>query len=714
MSVRDRERALGASNPDGADDTVTDPQEHDEVKPSGFSRRRLLAAGVGLAAAACSTESEDDPAAAEGGSTLDKVRDAVRVVGRVDGERSSAEAIYFQQPSDMPVTTRAKEKVVQLTVDYMHHTFAKRDGTVVSGTVRAYNNHVPGPTLRCDPGDKLTINLKNNLPAGEKFTYDYEGCKTVDGDLSPAEAGLPHAFNTTNLHTHGLHVSPSSLCDGKECGDPPYKTPPTLASDDVFVEIPPGGEQDYCIVLPDFHAPGTHWYHAHKHGSTGLQVNNGLLGALIVNEVGDHRILGDQVHEDQIFLMQEIMEVEDGNDQLVYAQERGDSSKFFINGLYQPTLRMNTGEIQRWRFINGTSRPRGLTKLRLVKEGEEQLRDTSDLPLPSEHAINLERLSGVREKVQEATSKLSERVRSFQRIAGETAQPMYLIAVDGISFYGKAPREVLGWDFAPGNRADFLVKVSEPGRYRVVKDVHPYAEGGPLAPEVQTLAFIEVSEGSGDMQMPATIPGTPPCYLDPISSTSAEKTVDFAGSAPNNWDTVCPDVPVPWLCAGSEVVCDGVTRDCNAPDTTALLPRAFVIDCERFDPDVVEAKYTVELNSAEEWTLRNHDGGAHPFHIHVNPFQVVEIFDAGTGQTTTFDSDDALWQDVVAIPKPNGNTASYVKIRQRFLNYPGNFVIHCHFLNHEDLGMMKRVKVARTNSAKGHGPCKAVAVCSKG
>ncbi|MFF8866082.1 multicopper oxidase domain-containing protein [Streptomyces sp. NPDC015139] len=32
-------------------------------------------------------------------------------------------------------------------------------------------------------------------------------------------------------------------------------------------------------------------------------------------------------------------------------------------------------------------------------------------------------------------------------------------------------------------------------------------------------------------------------------------------------------------------------------------------------------------------------------------------------------------------------------IRTRFLDYPGRTVIHCHILNHEDLGMMSALQI---------------------
>ena len=39
----------------------------------------------------------------------------------------------------------------------------------------------------------------------------------------------------------------------------------------------------------------------------------------------------------------------------------------------------------------------------------------------------------------------------------------------------------------------------------------------------------------------------------------------------------------------------------------------------------------------------------------------------------------------------------YFKMRSRFVDYPGLFVIHCHILAHEDRGMMTVVEVVPPN-----------------
>ena len=48
-----------------------------------------------------------------------------------------------------------------------------------------------------------------------------------------------------------------------------------------------------------------------------------------------------------------------------------------------------------------------------------------------------------------------------------------------------------------------------------------------------------------------------------------------------------------------------------------------------------------------------------------------------------------IWWDDIAIP-PGG----YVKFLSRFVDFTGQYVLHCHILAHEDRGMMQLVEVA--------------------
>mmetsp|Transcript_40248 Transcript_40248/g.49667 ORF Transcript_40248/g.49667 Transcript_40248/m.49667 type:complete len:112 (-) Transcript_40248:34-369(-) len=80
---------------------------------------------------------------------------------------------------------------------------------------------------------------------------------------------LHNDFNdsiTTNLHTHGLHISGSGNAD------------------DITRFVDSGNNLDYYWDIRDDHPSGTYWYHAHYHGHVNEQVIGGAFGVLIVND----------------------------------------------------------------------------------------------------------------------------------------------------------------------------------------------------------------------------------------------------------------------------------------------------------------------------------------------------------------------------------------------------------------------------------------------
>jgi FtsP/CotA-like multicopper oxidase with cupredoxin domain len=54
---------------------------------------------------------------------------------------------------------------------------------------------------------------------------------------------------------------------------------------------------------------------------------------------------------------------------------------------------------------------------------------------------------------------------------------------------------------------------------------------------------------------------------------------------------------------------------------------------------------------------------------------------------------EPIWRDTVTVPR-NGS----VTFRTRFPDLAGRFVLHCHMMNHEELGMMQVVEVVETGS----------------
>jgi len=103
-----------------------------------------------------------------------------------------------------------------------------------------------------------------------------------------------------------------------------------------------------------------------------------------------------------------------------------------------------------------------------------------------------------------------------------------------------------------------------------------------------------------------------------------------------------------------------------------------------FTPQMVD--YTPRLGTVEEWTILNTSREIHPFHIHVNDFQVMSV----NGRPRRAHS----LQDTVPLPVRRGTVPGKVVIRMRINTFTGKYVFHCHILGHEDLGMMGVVNVS--------------------
>ena len=102
----------------------------------------------------------------------------------------------------------------------------------------------------------------------------------------------------------------------------------------------------------------------------------------------------------------------------------------------------------------------------------------------------------------------------------------------------------------------------------------------------------------------------------------------------------------------------------------------FLINGKLFDPKRVD-EY-VGANSTEIWTLVNDSPMAHPFHAHAIQWQILDRDGIPAHGT------DLGWKDTFLVQA--GET---VRIIGKFepVNY-GDYMYHCHILEHEDAGMM--------------------------
>jgi len=174
--------------------------------------------------------------------------------------------------------------------------------------VLGYNDGLPGPTLRVRPGDTLRIELVNQLD------------------------------QPTNLHVHGLHVSPEDN------------------GDNVFLAVHPGESFQYEHRVPEDHPSGVFWYHPHHHGNVADQVFGGLYGAIVVEDPPDSAGgAGVEVTRERMLVVSDISFDESGSIRGASMQDRmmgREGELVLVNGQVRPVLEARPGERERWRVVN--------------------------------------------------------------------------------------------------------------------------------------------------------------------------------------------------------------------------------------------------------------------------------------------------------------------------------------------------------------------------
>ena len=186
----------------------------------------------------------------------------------------------------------------------------------VTANLQTYNGYYPAPTIKVKKGDLLKVHFTNSLP--------YSGENSM---------GMPR--NTTNLHTHGLQVSPLGN------------------SDNVMVHLMGGDTFDYEYDL-SFQAGGAlNWYHPHQHGNAAEQVWAGQAGAL---EVADENtnLAGYETHT----LVLKDITISNGAPAAHTSTDfmnGKEGATMLVNGKVNPVLAMKPGQVQRWKIVNASN-----------------------------------------------------------------------------------------------------------------------------------------------------------------------------------------------------------------------------------------------------------------------------------------------------------------------------------------------------------------------
>ncbi len=519
---------------------------------------------------------------------------------------------YGNQPFRNPPDIRAQNGKLD-TVFAVQFTEPKT--TSIAGCpvkLRTYNGQLVGPTLRVKPGDVINLALNNKLPTESpneiRGQFDQEN-QNAYLDTTPA------SFNTTNMHYHGLHVSP------------------TGNSDNVLLDIPPQSGLLYEVKLPQTHPIGSYWYHAHAHGSTAIQVGSGMAGALVIEddpEVAPKALLAANANE-KIFVLQTILYDQKGelnnitslfpspsNPTPKDCSEAGNKDTWScshrhitINGQIVPIITMKRGEVQRWRLIDTAFRE----SIAFVVEGHD----------------------------------------------------LHEIALDG-NYLGRVDTWKAGTpiDLQPGYRSDILIKASmKSGSYRIIDQAVSSQKSLRQVDEPENLlAILKVVDETDDMALPTSAEMAP---LAPFGNEDLSKKA-----------------------LGVQEVAFKLGTDMQGKKNY------FQVNYRAFNPDHVRQ---LELNAVDMWSLTTVGDPTgvpnaipplpHIFHIHVNPFQWTRKGPDG--------SDQRVWKDTLLVQGP-----TVTNVYTQYRDYIGKFVVHCHILDHEDLGMMEVEEIVNNPIAHTH------------
>jgi FtsP/CotA-like multicopper oxidase with cupredoxin domain len=221
-----------------------------------------------------------------------------------------------------PPQVQAKDHVVSLTLHAVNEN--GRDAF-------AYNGETVAPVIRGSPGDVLKITYINDLPP-----------------KSPETCAIDPCMDMTNLHFHGLNISPDA------------------PQDDVLTMLAkPGEVLQYSVEIPRDHPPGLFWYHTHPHGESHRQALDGMSGAIVIE--GMERYIPEvaPLRERVLVVRGRSIDHDPNVAPLVRAVEipakgcGGEAETvgeiFTVNGAVRPPIEIAPNERQFWRIVNASA-----------------------------------------------------------------------------------------------------------------------------------------------------------------------------------------------------------------------------------------------------------------------------------------------------------------------------------------------------------------------
>jgi suppressor of ftsI len=207
---------------------------------------------------------------------------------------------------------------------------AVNDPVTGKGAFSFDGREVP-PVIRSSPGGQIRVEYVNHMSSASRETC-------VDG----------RCLNMTNLHFHGLHVSPDAPQD-----------------DVISMMAMPGQSLHYVVDIPEDQPPGLYWYHTHPHGESYQQSLDGMSGAIVIDGI-DRYVPEVRKMKERILILRDA-ELHQNDSKSIEMKDRVQVSPsrcssvteeperiFTLNGAVRPRIGIAPGEQQFWRIVNAS------------------------------------------------------------------------------------------------------------------------------------------------------------------------------------------------------------------------------------------------------------------------------------------------------------------------------------------------------------------------
>ncbi len=598
-----------------------------------------------------------------------------------------------------------------------------------------------GPTLVAHPGEVLLIPVLNLLSRDElaeatvPATVDRPTLQIPRGVPTSSTAtgsamydNSPHDFDVTNLHTHGLNVSPD------------------WPSDDIFRQIHPGQLKFYIYAIPANHPTGTFFYHPHHHGSVATQVAGGMAGALLItnphtttvtdlpndlDEAGIRLFWTDVVDDaypgvlllqqlslfqdndptssskDTLFTRPDFFAMKDtgpwtdgvaANEHWVTQSDRpmlARLAKILIkrpdgtsyDDVYNSIKRFSVTTWANGRFLPTlqTMESNAIHRLRLIHAGVE-----ANVSLRMGWKPNETTPLYVKDPQDATKYVLNNNVLDdiqYQVIARDGIPLPVPQQVGSVATNYKIPGDTGTLTIAPGNRADVLI--STPARkvdgalelYYMVDDVP------------QTIATIRISGTCSEEPQRK--------FLDielakHVYDLQAPKLTGQRGQKHDSDPDVTADIDHSFELTFADAKS---LPPADAESESEFQAGTFEVNHKSFPGDVHQ--FALNTDSTILFAVKpdtphdpnpdlDADWDKHPFHIHVNPFLVPAAeTDEEKGRRISRGLPlSEFWTDTLLVYEYEPVIAT-----MPFHQWTGRFVGHCHILDHEDAGMMSKLRI---------------------